>query len=538
MSFSGSFTARLVDYDRRGPQDIRLHERRAVQWTVALDRHGGFLRALAHVKPPKGERPHLVLAPREAKARTGGVAPLLITDNASYVLGLNRPGSKKNNGNDKRAAYLRLLEQAAPSHPDLMAALTGLRDLRADQLPGLLDSDLITVTVDGRNPHEHPDTQAFWINQQRTADPGATTTDAVTGERGPLIENVPLLKGVPGGQANLTYQSRNASAFQPYGLTSLGVTAGTAEAAARAMTRLAQDPRTAHRVTGWDALLLHWLDGDEPDPWFALTDPTQADVQAQLQAQATGTGTETAAVNIAVVRGNGARLIVLSHARRPLADAARHAQTYLRRTDGLPLWQAERALENTGGRIQTHLLSGLHRHALLGDPLPAAAQRLLLTHWRKNLRLTRAQRALLSLTLPEITVHDDTSALPESLRLPYTLGRYAATAHQLHRRANPGVSLTVTDRYLRLLSIQPGRAYGQMEHTLQAVLRSTKRRQPQLHAHLSAALAQASANLTLPFPTTFTADQQTALALGYEHEIAQQITEAQARKAARTAGET
>lgn len=535
-SFGGSFTARLLDYDRRGPQEIRLHERRAVQWTVALDDTGAFLHALPHVKPPKGETPHLSLAPREAKGRGNNVAPLLITDNASYVLGLNSPGGKTANGTKKRAAYLQLLEQAAPLHPDLQAALTGLHDLRAEQLPGVQVGDLITVTVGGRNPHELPQAQQFWITQQRgpEGDPesGPGQTDAVTGQRGPLVQNTPLLKGVPGGKAVLAYQSRNATSFHAYGMTDLGVTASTAEAAARAMTRLAQDARTSHRVMGWDALLLHWLDTDEPDPWLALTDPTQADVQAQLQAQATGTGTETAMVNIAVVRGNGARLMVLHHARVPLRDAARHAQTYLRRTGQLPLWQAERALESTAGRLQKHLVSALHRHALLGEALPVSVQVLILSHWRKNLRLTRAQRALLTLALPEITVTDDLSTLPEALRLPYTLGRYAATAHQVHRRANPGVSLTITDRYLRLLTTQPARAYGQMERTLQAVLRSVKRRQPGLHAHLTATLAEASAPITLPFPAHFTAEQQSALALGYEHETAQQISRAQARKAA------
>ncbi|MDR6219955.1 hypothetical protein J2Y00_003566 [Deinococcus soli (ex Cha et al. 2016)] len=530
MTFGASLASRLVAFDRRGPQDVRLHERRAVQWTVVLDNDGTIIRVLPHPKPPKGELPHLVLAPREAKARGNTVAPLLLTDNATYVLGLNKEGARKVNGAEKRAAYLTLLEQAASRHPDLAAALTGVQALTSDHIPGVQSSDLITFTIGGRNPHEHSEAQHAWITQQRGQDDLGNATDAVTGEASTLIANFPLLKGVPGGQHSLAFQSRNAKTFQRYGLSTLGVGASTAEATARAMTALASDPRTAHRVMGWDAILLHWLDHDAPDPWLALSDPTQEDVRAQLQAQAAGTGDETATVNLAVVRGNGARLVVLDHAQMPLRDAARHAQTYLRRTDQLPLWQAERALENTGGRVQTHLLPALHRHALLGDPLPGSVQRLLLTHWRKNLRLTRAQRALLALTLPEITVQD-VSTIPEPLRLPYAMGRYAATAHQVHRRANPGVSMTITDRYLRLLTTSPARAYGQMERTLQAVLRGVRRSKPHLHTHLSAALAQASTDLTLPLPTTFTPEQQSALALGYEHETARQIAEAQARKA-------
>lgn len=524
-------TARLVEFARRGPPEVRLHERRAVQWTVALDDQGTFLRALPHVKPPRGERPHQVLAPREAKARSMGVAPLLLTDNASYVLGLEKEGARVSNGAAKRAAYLDLLTQAAPLHPDLTAALTGAQALTAAQLPGVLSGDLITFTVGGRNPHDLPCAQRYWITTQRGEDAADTDVDAVTGETGTLVSNFPLLKGVPGGKAVLAYQSRNASSFQAYGLTTLGVTAQTAEAAAAAVTRLAQNPSTAHRVMGWDALLLHWLDHDAPDPWLALSDPTQEDVQRQLQAQAQGTGDETALVNLAVVRGNGARLVVLDHAQLPLRDAARHAATYLRRTDNLPLWQAEKALENTGKVIQTHLLPALHRHALLGEPLPRSVQLLMLTHWRKALRLTRAQRALLTLTLPEVDVQDP-ATIPEPLRLPYALGRYAATAHQVHRRANPGVSMTVTDHNLRLLTTNPSRAYGQMERTLQAVLRSVRRTRPHVHTHLSTALAEASATLTLPMPVTFTPEQQTALALGFEHETARQIQDAQARKAA------
>lgn len=536
MSFTPSLTARLVAYDRQGPQDVRLHERRAVQWTVALDEQGQILHVLPHPKPPKGELPHLVLAPREAKARSSAVMPLLLTDNAGYVLGLNDPKGRKQNGAEKRAAYLDLLVRAAALQPDLTAALHGARALTPADLPSALPGDLITFTVGGRNPHERPEVQQFWVTNQRGEEGAGDTQDAVTGDIGALVENVPLLKGVPGGKAVLALQSKNASAFAAYGLSTLGMGASTAEAAARSVTRLATDPKTAYRQAGWDALLLHWLDGEAPDPWLALQDPTPEDVQRQLQAQAEGTGDGAALVNLAVVRGNGARLVVLEHAQLPLRDAARHAQTYLRRTGGLPLWQAERTLENTGGRLQAHLLPALHRHALLGEALPAAVQRLILTHWRKALRLTRAQRAVLALTLPEVSLQDVTT-LPEHLRLPYALGRYAATAHSVHRRANPGVALTVTDRYLRLLTTHPSRAYGQMERTLQAVLRGFRRRNAQVESYLAAALAEASTDITLPIPTTFTAEQQSALALGYEHQTARQIEEAQARKAARTAAQ-
>lgn len=533
MSFAPSLTARLVRYGQRGAQEARLHERRTVQWTVAVDPQGRVLHVLPHPRVPKGETPHQVLAPREAKARSLGIAPLLLTDNAGYVLGLNREGARTLNGEEKRAAYLDLLARAAPLHPDLQAALIAARALTPADLPDAQSGDLITFTVDGRNPHEHPVVQDFWIELQ-TGSPGGDAgeaEDAVTGQRGPLVRNSPLLKGVPGGKAMLTYQSKNASAFTAYGLTDLGVTGATLEAAARAVTQLALDPATSYTRPGWDFRVLHWLDSPAPDPWFALLDPTNEDIQRQLQAQERGTGEEGVMVNLALVRGNGARLVVLDHAQLPLHQAARHARAYLTRSGSLPLWRAENALTNTAGRVVTHLLPALHRHALLGTPLPGTVRQLILTHWRQQLRLTRDQRALLTLTLPEVTLQDP-DTLPDHLRVPYALGRYAATAHHVHRRAHPQVARTVTDRYLRLLSSQPARAFGQMERTLLAVLRSYRRQRPAAEHHLSAQLAASAQSITLPLPATLTAEQQSALALGYEHERARQFQEAQARRQA------
>ena len=76
------------------------------------------------------------------------------------------------------------------------------------------------------------------------------------------------------------------------------------------------------------------------------------------------------------------------------------------------------------------------------------------------------------------------------LHQAYLLGVYAAQAHATHRRLNPGVGVTVTDRYLRLLAAQPDRAFALMQQHLQAVMKSARGQQRWLADHLAAELAQ------------------------------------------------
>lgn len=540
-----SFTRRLVDSAERR---VRLHERRVPQWTVQVDRAGQVLGVVPHPKAGRGERPYAVLAPREAKGRTNTTAPLLITDNAEYALGVVRDGQSPARAAQRHAAYLALLEAHA-AHPDVRAVLLAARTVDRARLPGVNATDLVTYQVGARNPHDDPDLQAAWVAFAGPPAGALDGMDASTGRRGPLAEFTPTVTGIPGGMANVVLHSTFQDTNVHYGLRTLGITQDAAEAAASTLARLARDPVTSHQVTGAPVKLLHWLSGDGPsaDPWAALTRPGPEEVHAVLTAATPLHDAPDILVNVAVVTASSSRLRVLTYATLPLPEAAQHVSAFLRRTARRPLGELEAALSAPDRPAPPGLLTGLHLHALLGQPLPPAAQATLMRLWRRTLDLTPAQASLLALTLPELPMPDPdpdslsparlaphpASALPRpadpDLRQAYLLGAYAADAHAAHRRANPGVGVTVTDRYLRLLATHPVRAFALMQQHMQAVLRNARSQAPGLAEHLSVTLAQAVTDITAPLPEHLTAAQQAALALGHQHRLAQLNRDRQAR---------
>jgi len=542
--FTPPIASRFRAVALRDTAAVRLHERRIPQWTVNLNADGAVQSMVPHGKAAKGETPYMALAPREAKARTIAPFPLLITDNAGYVLGVGKDGASDPKAGIKRGLYLAFLERAAHL-PDVQAVLTATRTLTPADFPAPVDSThLITFRVDGRNPHEHPDVQAFWIEHVGGAEAGAHggDTDALTGERATLTRNGPLIKNVPGGEATVLYQSRNAPAFVNYGLETLGVAQTTLEEVSRGVWLLASDPLTSHAGQGWDFKMLHWLDGApaSADPWLDMQATTQEYVAASMLGE-TGERQDDDAVtvNLALVRGSVKRLVVLEHRQSSLRQARAAVDRFRRIGGNLPVWQLALTLRNSAGKENPRHVQALYTTALLGGRLPRDIAAPIMHRWLHQHTLSRADAGMLRLSLnfpggqePDM---QDAQTLPPHLRNAYLLGQYAAHAHFTHRRVSPTISQTVTDRYLRLLASQPASTYGQISQQLNVLIRSYVRSRPQLEPSMRAKLNATSEQLTLPLEPRFTLEQRTALALGYDQTLQQTYNEMQASREAKKA---
>lgn len=491
-------------------QEVRFHGKRRVNFTVELDQAGNVLRIVPH------EKGYEVFGATEAKARSSGIFPLLITDNAGYVLGTEKEGSKAKNAAQKRQAYLKLLQEGVKAGlPGLDAIFKAAGELRPEQFPGADASSVLTFRVDGQNPHKSPEVQAFWI---QTLSGGETEgTCSVTGQMMPLATNSAGVRGVRGGMMSLASQSTHQESMRPYGLRTLGMGKETLELADRALSELARGETTAYHL-GAQGTFLHWLSEQAPDPWEILTAPDQAEVHERLSAGESASHAD-AVIHIALVRGSSKRLQVLMHATLPLSEAEAHAQQFRRRFSG-EMWQAERALRLTSDpkeQVPPHLRLSLYEHALSGRPLPSAVMQRLVSQWRKKAALTRAQRELLALHFPEDAMNDP-NLLPPPLAQAYFLGKYAATVHQLHMQVNPRVGQSAAERHLRLLTTMPDRGFVLMQRDIGNVLKGVKSR-PGLHYRLQERLGLATAPLTLPLPERLDTQQQAALSLGYSQNL-------------------
>jgi len=525
--FAESLTARFAAVAQRDPQSVRLHEQRAPRWTVVVTPEGAVAHVLPHPKPKAGEKPYTTLAPREAKSRAGGIQPLLVTDNAQYVLGLAPTPERQEGAGRKHAAYLALLEQAASIAPELGAIAQAASTLTLEHFPAVPKAeDLITFHVGSRNPHLDPRVQDFWIAQQsggpqeEGGDTSFPARDSVTGAPAELATNGPPIGRLPGGQQSMIYQSKNAPAFSSYGDQTLGVSAATLQQASQGVRLLLANPQTSYTPRECGFTLLHWLsDPEAADPWLDLNAPTPEYVHGVLTAERPGQGSadENVQVNLVVIGESGSRLMVKDHQQTSLAQAQQHVQAFRRRTGGLSIEALARTLRTSGDRPVPRLVEALYQHALMGKPLPRGILSPVMARWLSARRLSSAESALVQVALQEELNLQHFDTLPEPLKNPYALGHYVALAGHTHRRIKPDVGVTVVDRLFRLFAIQPVRAYAQMSRALQPLLSSHRRKRPYEADRLSVSLAAATERLTLPLPTVFTLEQQAAFALGYDH---------------------
>ena len=529
MNSSGQFNASAfaalaaLGSDNEGP---RLHAQRAVRFTVELSPEGEVLRVVTHPKPTPDNPPYLALCPREAKARSGGIVPLLLTDNAMYVLGLNKPGGKKANGLQKREAYLALLQQGQHL-PILQAALHGAQQLTPDLFPDVTAEDLITFRVGGVNPHEQTDVQALWVSLALPQDRESGQC-SVTGTQATLARNSPLVTGIPGGKANLTIQSKNASAFVAYGLDDLGMSQETIEAVQRALNSLSRDPLHAWRIKGLDFITLHFVEGPGLDPWGSLTEPTNAEISAALNAQ-TISESDTR-LHLIKLQGSAARLMLLDYRVLSLTEASCHTATYLRRTEGLELWKAESVMQDAGGKPIASLIHQLHALIFTAAPPSREWTRHLLSRFNQNLSLNRTETQLFKLIFSEATMQDP-QHLPDDQYQAYQLGQFLATCDDLHSQANPTAQQHVGDRYLRSFPSATERGFASVSELLTSVISGLKPRKPGLALHLTRRLSAATSELKLPLPKRLNMDQHAAFILGYLQEKDRQFTEMIERKA-------
>ena len=349
----------------------------------------------------------------------------------------------------------------------------------------------------------------------RTQPAARAGNDSVTGDATSLAGNSPLIKGIPGGKALLVMQSTNASSFVRYGLTTLGMGQVTLQACASSLTRLAADRQTSFQPPGCDFMVLHWSSAQEPDPWHDLLSVGQAQLHQVLSGVRPATAHEQgAALHLAIVKGQGSRLMVQDHAQMTLGEAQRHLTRYYAVAGEIKLWELTLAARNDAGTVVPAAVQGLYLHVLLGRPFPAQIRNSLLGQFRRTLTLTAPQRALLALSL-EHDMHDPAN-LPPQLKAAYLLGQYAAQLHELHRRLYPDVALSVTDRLLRALIQQPARVYGKMQAEAETLLLGARRHRPQLTQALTTDLDAFSTQLPLPLPATLTPEQQTVLILGLQ----------------------
>lgn len=244
-----------------------LYVERNVRYFANLDGSGRLLGLVHAGEPGRGLPTH---TPRLPVNRSGSKPrPLLLADNAEYVLGVGREGSDPEKVTARHEAFKTLLDRFVEEDPPgaegsgVGAVLhfvrsLGPRPLRTlAQAPGGLPENfdpalLTTFVVDGQLCVGSRAAQTFWASEHDD-DSSPMGVCSVTGQTARIVNRMPgAVRGVPGGQPSGTkLVAVNHDAFESMGYEAASGASISRDAAIKvdaALNFLLANPETSFRI--------------------------------------------------------------------------------------------------------------------------------------------------------------------------------------------------------------------------------------------------------------------------------------------------
>lgn len=573
-----------------------------VRWSIELDTdqnrppHFAALRG----EGKAGEKRGLERVLPDCK-RTVGVRPILLADKPSYTLGVRVADAKRDTNRDAERDRLRTQEEheAYKTLVQACAERTGSADMACiaaflgawnpDEpllpLPDDLGAgDLITFTVDGRDPSADPAVRRFWAANGRTeteseegGDAAGESRDAaagplmqclVSGAYGPVEEMMPVsVRGIPGGQTSgMQIVSANAAAFESYGLKraqTSPICRDAGEQFGKALNALLASTDHSKRVNG--ITYVFWARADTAVPLFAFAPPTEDPAEMRKFLEAIHRGDTSwagslppdTAFRLFGLSANAARVVVRSALDTTIGEIGRRQAEWFERLQivdratgqigaPLPLWRLAAAPFRERKDTTPGVEDALVRAALNGEPLPETLLRTVVMRCRLDTanRVTYARAALIKFILTQEwpleeahrMSHETVSNLPAAAPPPqaaaYHCGRLFAELEDIQRRALPGINATISDRYFGSASAAPASVFGLLLAGAQNHLAKLRKENEGAFHGADRRLQEILSELK-GFPRTLALRDQALFSLGYYHHKAARraaITERAAAK--------
>ena len=554
-------------------------EEKPVPYFIALDRAGTFLNAvLNNVSAVRGKKtvsvPALLSVPRSPVPRNAGLYPLLAADDIKYVLGVGPWTGKdqEKNNQERHISFAALIRKAAlETNDEGLKAAAAFYD-RPDQVEAARVAvatakagSNLAISLLNEPLVRSPAVKAYWSKLYNTASCGrvAKGGDAeclISGKIGAIAPTHEKIKGMAslGGQSSgVSLMSFDKDAFCSYGWEQ---NANSPVAPDRAMAYvlalndlLRRDGKHRRDIAGVG--FIFWTrEKTEFDPMAIvdLPEPEQIQRLLNLNPQA---DPDPNMFFMAGVSGNGARLLVRYWVAETLTTIKVNVREWfqeLRVADvfsGKPseppkLWQLLYAIEREGKPPADRVIA-LVRRSVEGPSQPLGYR--MLSAALSRLRVSSVNRldpvriGLIRLCLNDCVRAQNKggSLMTESLNTgekhqAYLCGRLMAVYESLQYSASKDVNQTVADRYYTLASTFPTLAFPKLEDLGNKHLRKLRRdnygamvRIQQDIDRLHLEIEQAAG---YKFPAALDLDGQGRFALGYHHQRAHQMAQAQAHK--------
>ncbi len=557
-------------------------EEKPVPYFIAFDNTGTFLNIVPNnVAAVRGKKtvsvPASLCVPRSPVPRTAGLYPLLAADDIKYVLGVG-PWTAKNqeeNNRERHEAFVALIRKAAAethdealqaaatfySRPDQVeAARAALAEAKAGSLVALA---LLTEPVVKREAVKSYWSKLYRAAASRRVAEGGDAECLISGKVGPIAPTHEKIKGLAslGGQSSgVSLMSFDKDAFCSYGWeqnANSPVAPDRAMAYVLALNDLLRRDGKHRRDIAGTGFLFWTKERTDFDPMSTIDQPQPEQVQRLLSFNPDA-DPDPNMFYMAGVAGNGGRMLIrywvaetLAKVKSSLKDwfeELRVADVFTGKPSEPPkLWQLLYAIEREGKPPSDRVVA-LIRRAIEGPSQPlghrmlAAALTRLRAEPGKRLDASRAGLIRICLNDNIRLRNKGERFMEESLDTgqkheAYLCGRLMAIYESLQYTASGDVNQTVADRYFTLASTYPALAFPKLEDLGNKHLRKLRRdnygamvRIEQEIDQLHLQIEQASG---FKFPAALDLDGQGRFALGYHHQRAYQMAQAQARKKAK-----
>lgn len=507
--------------------------------------------------------PRLMNVPQSVK-RTSDIAPNLLWDKSSYVLGITATG--KDRTGEEHAAFKAAHEAwlADSSDAGLLAVLHFLRQWqpadfqRLDWPAEMLDANIIFCLETDRlrriNLHDRPAAQAL-VAALRAGSDAPQGRCLVSGQRGPIARLHSPIKNVWGAQSSgASIVSFNLDAFTSYGHKQ-GMNAPVSEAVNFAYTTILNHflASSSNRIQIGDASTVFWAEAAQPEAeQFAEeifgtglggVDETAAAKPVGMLLQQLRAGRRLSDLRPDLVQSvrfyvlglapNASRLSVRFWIEDDFGMIADRYQRYLRETAIEPpppgaipgLWRylLEAAVLGKRENIPPNLAGDWLRAILAGTRYPDTLQASMLMRLRADgdvnaLRVAVLRAHLIRNRDMEVPVALD----PECLLPGYLLGRLFAVYERIQGASlGGGVNATIKDRFYAAAAAQPRKVFALLDRSVAPHLTKIGKRSTGLRINLEKDVAEIMDRLQPgadPFPATMPSDQQALFALGYYHQ--------------------
>ena len=542
-----------------------------VSFALYLNGDGALERAVSvQTQQQRGKKtviaPQIMLLPAPVK-RTVDVAANFLCDNSGYILGADDSGKPQRIAKCFQAC--KTLHEEVLAGVDTPAARAVLAFFRswspecAPEHPALAEhweeirsgANLI-FRYDGGFVHDDPAVRRAWERYYSGAGDGGgpEMVCLVTGDKGP-VENIhPAIKGVQGAQSSgAALVSFNAPAFCSYGKEQ-NFNAPTSRAAAFAYTTalnyLIADREHVFRMG--DATVVCWARGGE--------DAYQSFFSAMLGGQATYSEADLQRMTGELCKGhevlfdetrldpkmdfyvlglspNAARLSVRFFLRNTFDGFLQNIEDHRQRlriarpayekfeVPSLKMLLDATVNQNTRDKQASPQLAGeMLRAVLTGAPYPATLLGGVTLRIRAEQKITWPRAAILKayyLKNPNQDVPEEVLTVPlneASSCAPYVLGRVFSVLEAIQQAANPGINATIKDKYFNAASATPATIFPILLNLSQKHLKKLKGSNMGLCVFYEKQLTELLSKLSEDFPARLNLPRQGAFQLGYYHQ--------------------